>query len=137
MKLKTQNMLNLRLALLALDGLTRAVEVNGKTELVKKPFKLSGTVRKKIARNLRVLQPLYDDYDHARVALIRELADGGESVPEEKMPQFNVQHEAMLAEIEDITLTPLSDDDLNLEQNEIPHLAVAIMLEHLEARADA
>jgi hypothetical protein len=139
MKITTQSALTLRAALPALDGLDKAVEVNGKTALVKKPFKFSGKTRLKIARNLRACEQVFLDYDAARAGLVRELADGGESVPAEKLSQFHQQHAALLQEPQEVALTPLREEDLNLDDNEIPHAVVAVILTHLieDPRKDA
>ena len=136
MKMTTQSALILRAALPALDGLDKAVDVNGKTTLVKKPFKFSGKTRLKIARNLRACEQVFLDYDAARTGLVRELADGGESVPTEKLSQFHGQHAALLQEPQEVALTPLREEDLNLDDNEIPHVVVAVMLAHLIEGSD-
>jgi len=137
MKLTTKKIINLRAALLALDGLDKAVEVNGKTALIKKPFKLAGRTRLKIARGLRELEPIATDYDEARVALVRELSGGGDDVPAELRAEFFAQINPMLAVEHELRLPAFTDDEFNLEANEIPHGALALLLEHLVAAMPA
>jgi len=137
MKLTTKKILNLRAALLALDGLDKAVEVNGKTALIKKPFKLAGKTRLKIARNLRELESPATDYDEARIALVRELSGGGDDVPADQRAEFFTQINPMLAAEHEVGLAAFAEDEFNLEANEIPHGALALLLEHLVATAPA
>jgi len=131
MKLTYKNTLLLRQALNALEGRDKAIEVKGETHLVRKPFKFAGKTRLKIARNLRACEAAFEDYDAARVGLVRELADGGDRVPEDKVAAFNNRHEELLQEPAEVALTPLAEEDLNLDDNDIPHGALAVLLAHL------
>jgi len=135
MKLTYKNILILRAALSALDGRDKAVEVKGETHLVRKPFKFAGKTRLKIARNLRAVEAAFEDYDAARIGLVRELADGGDRVPDEKVAAFNLRHEELLKEETEVALTSLSESDLNLDDNDIPHGALAVILDHLMGEA--
>jgi hypothetical protein len=123
MKLTYKSVLNLRGALTTLDGLDKSVEVRGQAQLIKKPFK--------IARNLRATAAAFEDYDAARVGLVREISDGADQVPAEKIPEFSKKLADLLAEETDVALAPLTEAELNLDDNEIPHGALAMLLEFL------
>jgi hypothetical protein len=131
MKLTYKSVLNLRGALTTLDGLDKSVEVRGQAQLIKKPFKFAGKTRLKIARNLRATEAAFEDYDAARVGLVREISDGADQVPAEKIPEFSKKLADLLAEETDVALAPLTEAELNLDDNEIPHGALAMLLEFL------
>src|SRR5471032_557816 len=105
MKITYQNVLILRAALSALDGLEQPVEIRGQLQLVKKPFTFSGRCRLKIARNLRAVDNTFQDYDAARIGLVRELANGADKVQEELLPRFHTLHFDLLQEDVDVPLT--------------------------------
>ena len=130
MKLSNKQILQLRAALLALDGIDKAVEVKGqdKPVLIRKPFSFSGKTRLKIARNLRAIETAFEDYDAARIGLVREYSDDGRQVSPENLPEFTRKIEELLDEAEDIALTPLDEDELNLDDNDIPHAALAVLI---------
>jgi hypothetical protein len=127
MKLTTAQCLQLRLALLALDGLDTVHDVNGRAVATKKPFKLTGKVRMRLGRNLRAVEAVAQEFDAARTAKIRELSGGGETVPADKQAQFRADHDAMLNEEHEVALTPIPEDDLNLDENAIAHAALAVL----------
>jgi hypothetical protein len=131
MKLTYKSVLNLRGALTTLDGLDKSVEVRGQAQLIKKPFKFAGKTRLKIARNLRATEAAFEDYDAARVGLVREISDGADQVRAEKIPEFSKKLADLLAEETDVALAPLTEAELNLDDNEIPHGALAMLLEFL------
>ncbi len=131
MKINYQNVLTLRAALTALDGIDQPVEVRGQLQLVKKPFTFSGRCRLKIARNLRAVEEAFRDYDAARIGLVRELASGAEKVPDELLPRFHALHFDLLQEDIDVPLTPLTEDELSLDDNQIPHSVLAVLLQFL------
>lgn len=131
MQLTYKNVVILRHALQSLDGREKSVEAKGQTQVILKPFKFSGKARLKIARNLRAVETAFEEYDTARIGLVRELAGGEDKVPDAKLPEFNRCHEELLRETTDVSLTPLTDAELNLDDNDIPHGALAVLLEHL------
>ncbi len=132
MKLTNRNILILRAALHALEGREKAIETKGQMQVIVKPFKFSGRTRLKIARNLRAVDAAFADYDAARVGLVRELAaEGEDKVAEGKLAEFSHRHEELLKEKSDVVLTPLVESDLNLDDNDIPHGALAALLDHL------
>jgi hypothetical protein len=131
MNLTYRNIIVLRAALSALEGRERTIEAKGQTQVVVKPFKFSGQTRLKIARNLRAGEAAFQEYEAARVGLVHELAEGGDKVPEAKLPEFSRRLEELQQAETDITLSPLAEAELNLEDNEIPHGALAVLLEFL------
>jgi hypothetical protein len=131
MKLTYQNILILRAALLVLDGLDQPVEIRGQVQLIKKPFTFSGRTRLKIARNLRAVETTFQDYDAARIGLVRELAAGADQVPNELLSRFHALHADLLQEQAEVSLAMLSEDELNLDDNQIPHGALAVLLQYL------
>jgi hypothetical protein len=131
MKLNYKSILQLRAALAALDGLDQAVEVRGQAQIIKQPFKYSGRTRLKIARNLRAVEAAFEDYDAARVGLVREIAGGADQVPAGKVPEFTKRLQDLLNEECEVALTPLTEPELNLDDNEIPHGALAVLLEYV------
>ncbi len=131
MKLTYKNAIILRGALDALEGREKTLDAKGQTQVIVKPFKFSGKTRLKIARNLRACETAFADYDAARVGLVRELAGGGEKVPAEKLAIFNQRHEELLNEVAEVALTPLEEAELNLDDNEISHAALAVFVEYL------
>ena len=131
MKLTYKSILNLRAALVALEGVDKSVEVKGQTQLIRKPFKFGGKTRLKIARNLRAAEAAFEDYDAARVGLVREVSEGGDEVPKEKLTEFSHKLTELLAEEIEAALAPLNEEELNLNDNEIPHAALAVLLEYL------
>jgi hypothetical protein len=131
MKLSYKNVLVLRNALNSLEGREQAVEAKDGTHLVRRPFKFAGKTRLKIARDLRACEGAFEEYDAARVGLVRELAGGGEKVPEGKLAEFTQRHEELLKEEAEVALAPLTEAELNLDDNDVPHWALAVLLEHL------
>ncbi len=131
MQLTYKNAIVLRHALQALEGREKAVETKGHTQVILTPFKFSGKTRLKIARALRALEMAFEEYDAARIGLVRELAGGEDKVPEGKLPEFNHRHEELLRETTDVPLTPFTEAELNLDENDLPHGALAVLLEHL------
>lgn len=133
MKLPYKSVVTLRAALNALEGRDKTVEIKGQTQVIVKPFKFSGKARLKIARNLRAIEPAFQEYDTARIGLVRELADGEDRVPDVRLAEFNRRHEELLNEAaaEEVALTKLDEIELNLDDNDIPHGALAVLLEHL------
>jgi hypothetical protein len=136
MKLTYKEILTLRAALLSLDGLDQSVEVKGGAQIIKKPFKFAGATRLKIARNLRAAEAAFEDYDAARVGLVREISDGGEQVPEAKVGEFSRRLADLLQEEVEAPVAPFAEDELNLDDNEIPHGALAVLLGYVAEQAN-
>ena len=67
----------------------------------------------------------------ASVSSITATDARGEQVPAGQVALFTKRLEELLREDAEIALTPLAEDDLNLDDNEIPHAALAVLLEYL------
>jgi hypothetical protein len=127
-KITIQETLALRGAFLALDGIDLQSQSNGQPVTVRQNFKFPAQgVRRKIVRNLRLLETEYKDFLAARDALIREVS-GGEQVQAAQLGEFNKRMAALLNETVDLNLEPLSEDELNLDENEIPSTTAALIL---------
>lgn len=91
MKLKLGEILNLRNALLNLDGFPKAVGES----VIQVPYKFTDEVRRSIVKNLRLLKPFLEDYEVRRMEIIREVADDGSSyvAPEDgpRQTQFGLK----------------------------------------------
>ncbi len=91
MKLKLGDILDLRNALLNLDGFPKAVG----ERVIHVPYKFSDEVRRAIVKNLRLLKPFQEDYDERRLQIIKEVADDGTTfvAPEDgpRQAQFAVK----------------------------------------------
>lgn len=133
MQLTYKNITLVRAALNALEGREKIAEDKGQGRVVVKPYKFSGKTRLKIARNLRAVESAFQEYDAARIGLVRELAEGEDKVPEARLAEFNRRHEELLNEepAEAPAFVKLEEGELNLDDNDIPHGALAVLLEFL------
>lgn len=132
--MKLNEALNCLAALNALDGHQKIVKDGGVEKPVFVAYKFSVNVRMTIARNMAKLNAEQKAYQEARNGFIRELSGGGEKVPEDKLPEFRKYDAAILeGECEDLKLTKLTMEDLNLGTNEeLPNSVVAALLPLLD-----
>lgn len=135
MKLPYRQIILLRAALASLDGVEKSVEVRGQTITVKEPFKFpaNGT-RIKIARNLRLLREACDDFEEARMGLIKEICGEVDVVPPEKIHSIHKRiSELETQESSELPLIVFTENELNADANRIQPTALDLILEHLVA----
>ncbi len=131
MKITLQNIVNLRAHLSALDGVNIPTQSNGQTVLVHHPFIFKAGVRRKIVRNIRLVDGAYKEFNATRDGIIREFAEGGDTVPAEKIADFRKKEAELLAEEIELPLEPISETDLDLDTNQIKSLAACCILDLL------
>src|SRR4051812_34127041 len=96
MKLTTQECRDLLKNLNALNGWLRTVTgPEGKENVVQEPFKLSGDVIIAVSENVWLLEPIEKKFDAARLALITNLAKGGDAIDEDDPDQKKVWEETI------------------------------------------
>lgn len=123
MKLTIKTALILQNALQRLEA--PATGTTGKSE-----FAFPGKVIYSIARNLTLLKPMAEDLEKSRLAIIRQLTpEGAAGVPEDKIPEFRAEWDAILATETDIALKTIAIGDLNLDANRIRSDVLAELLD--------
>lgn len=134
MKLSTRTIIRLVDALQHFD--VKPPEQDGKP--LRTPYKLAGTVRMAMAKNIARLGEAVDAYKKARNALIYEHGEGSNTVPQDKLAEFEQAHEALLdLEHDSLNLIRFKEELLQLEANEVPvHVLAALMPIMLDAGDD-
>jgi hypothetical protein len=127
-KLDIAKMHAMNSALQALDGFDCVIRDGANDRIVRRFYAL-GKARLDIARNLNVLKHELQSFDDARAALIREASAGKDSITEqdEGWPRFKAEYEKMARAEQEIELCELKADDLRLDQNDLPILALAAL----------
>lgn len=95
-------------------------------------YKFSGTLRFTMALNIETGTKVEVALQAANVALVAELANGGPSVPDDKMVEYNKRIRAILDAPCRCTFEPIKRDDLKLDDNPIPPTVLALLLPILE-----
>jgi hypothetical protein len=112
-----------------LDGYDRVIRDGERERVVREPYKFDAGLRLALAVLENRVDVLIADYNKARSALIKSLADGGAKVPEEKMSEFIEQHQVLLdkeCEINDVGRIKTSE--LALDKNPIPASVLALLM---------
>lgn len=124
MKLTIEAMVPLARALRALDG--------GDAPTT---YKLAGSVRMALAKNLARLDAELLAYEKARMQLARDHADpGAANVKPEMMEAFTMAHEELVSAAQEVDLIRLTEPLLNLDVNALP---VAVLVALMPIMKDA
>lgn len=132
MKVTTRKALEMLAGIGALDGLEKAVDVGTEekptTKIIRVPFKLGGKLRLAMGKNMVALTAVEQAYEVARKGVIRELANGGDTVPKEKEKDAREKIEELLQGSHEVNLDKIEPADLNLDaNNEMPISAIALL----------
>lgn len=150
--LKVKDVFELRNALLQLDGTDKEVPVQGQLgqpgqlKVVKKPYKFVGKVRLKIARNLNALNEAAersegkrDEINMAHKKVIEEIKCTLQTTPGldvarvqgAAIADYQKKFGEVMKEEVPVDLQSITEDELNLDANDIPHQALAEVLKWL------
>lgn len=131
MKMKISEASALLSALSALDGYERVIKEGGNEKSVRDSYKL-GPARLTIARNIRALREVVEDFQRAQNALIIEESGGTGSVDPKTNPEgaarVAVEIQKMVETEHAIALLPISEADLKLDVNPIPPSVLASLI---------
>lgn len=118
--LKTGELLALAAALASLDHYTKIIV----DQPVRIPYDLTDETRKIIRRNKRALKPFVEDDQDAKLALIREISGGKDSIPDsdhEKLGAINARMHQAHKDPETVELYALDEAQLlKGDKNPIP-----------------
>lgn len=116
-------------ALSALDGTPKLITDGGKETVVTMPMAFTPNVRIAIARNICALRAEKVNFETRRSEIARQLANGGERVAPENMGEYAEAINGLSREkTAELSVTRLSESDLNLSQNPIPPSVLANLL---------
>jgi len=125
MKLTAQQILRLIEALQHFDAMPPMQD--GKP--ARAPYKLAGTVRMAMARNVAKLGEVVSAYQNARNALVYDHAvAGGNAVAPDKIADFERAHAELLSSVHEVDLIRLSEANLQLDVNEVPVSVLAALI---------
>lgn len=125
MKLTTQQVLRLVEAFQHFDQAPQMHD--GKP--AREPYKLAGTVRMAMARNIAKLGEVVGAYQKARNGLIYEhAAAGGNTVAADRLADYERAHADLLESTHEIEVIRLSEANLQLDVNEIPVSVLAALI---------
>lgn len=79
----------------------------------------AGRARYAIARNIRRLQQVVDDFDAAREKLVNRMADKEGKVPDALLAEFKTEVRGMLDQEVSVDLWKLQWDWLNVDENKV------------------
>lgn len=131
MKMKVSEASALLSALSALDGYDRVIKEGGNEKSVRDSYKL-GPARMAVARNIRALREVVEDFQRAQNALIIEESGGTGSVDQKTNPEgaarVAVEIQKMVDTEHEISLISISEADLKLDVNPIPPSVLASMI---------
>jgi hypothetical protein len=104
MKLTPQEILNLNVALNALDGRDRVVRVKNEDRVVIEPYKIESDAQLAIVININGLRPFVQGHSRARNALVRDVSDetGKINPASPKGRDFSKREEELLDKPEDV-----------------------------------
>jgi hypothetical protein len=134
MNLSINDMIGLLNGLAQLDGYDKiVVEKKGEERAVRVGFTLSAQTKLAIALNRARLGDIVTKFNEQRNALLKELSAGNDTLSDPvKLTDFRTQEAEMLAHHEAVTLTPISSDDLRLDDennhNIVPGILVMLRL---------
>ena len=127
MKITTQDAIRLVAALQSFDQVAETAEGE------KCSFKLDGSTRMKMARNITCLQEIVQAYQKTRNGLVYSLAEPGKNeVKPDSVGEFERQHEALLALINEVQLLRISEEELRLDVNPVPVKTLAALMPLLD-----
>lgn len=136
--LKIKDITSLYGALSSLDGEQKVVEgaEGALSKIVIVPYKFGGKARWAIVKNLGILKRYVDDFGKSRDALINELSSGAGLIQEDDhqtIAKLNQGLTEILETEQEVSgLLKLSEDSLNLDQNQIPVTTLLVLTPLLE-----
>jgi len=117
-----------------LDAL-QAVQALGKLDTYKDGnethhYKFTGGALVNIAKNLRVLKTAAEDYDNARVKLVKQFTDGDAPLKEgdDKWPQFVTAVNGLLNEEVELDIMRIKLSSLKLDANPVPASVLSALM---------
>lgn len=130
--LKIRTAIEIANALRALDGTKKIVTEGGAEKAVTVPFTFGGNTLFAMAKNLRALSTIEDNFTTARNALVKQLSDGKSQVPAEKVPEFQASLNELMEGEEEVELGMLTQGDLKLDTNPIAPAVIAALMPIIE-----
>lgn len=89
-------------------------------------------VRVTIAHDLFAIRSIVANYTATREAMISKYAQGTNKVPENEVAAFNAEDRKILSQTFDIAFLHITQEQLKLEQNDIPPGTLALLLPILD-----
>lgn len=93
------------------------------------PFRLKAA-RWKVVKNIAALEPLVQLINTTRDNLIIEISGGGNKIEEtdtEKITQFRAELGKVINQDVEVDISKISEQELNLDENEIPFSILAVI----------
>lgn len=122
MKLSTQDIVRIVDALQHFDVKTEGGNADAR------PYKIAGTVRMAMAKNIARCGEVINAYQKARNALIYDLAGGGNQVPTDKLAEFEKGQQVLLDAMHDVSLIRLRESQLDLDANPVPLMVLTALI---------
>jgi len=138
MKLSTQAVIDVYNALVTLDGKLRVVKDGEREQVVREPYTFGPGLRVAIAKNIANLKVIADVYAKGRENLIlhvtggRPMIDGNDY---EKQLTFAVANAQLMAELHEVAVVTIKEDELKLGVNPIPGTVLAAMAPIIEGES--
>lgn len=131
MKLRSEQWLNIRQALLALDQpYEKLIEEGRSKKIMNARFEFSKAFRIKLGGMLHQLQGLSDSVQREQDNLLRKyggVVEGEFRVQPEKWPDWNEEKRELLDAEVSLDLDEIGEDDLKLDANPIPVSVLALL----------
>jgi hypothetical protein len=129
MKLTANSALLLLNGLAQLDGYDKVVKDGDSEKIVKTGFTLSAKTKLAIALTRKRVGDFVNPVFEQRNALLRNLADGGETLTDQvKIEEFKKQEKELLEAEEEIQITTITTDDLQLDNENNRNISPSIIL---------
>ena len=131
MQLALNSALELVAALRALDGYQRVIKSGENEQIIQASYKLDGSTRRKISKNIAVLKVEAAAFQEASSKLFQEISGGVDrlnpDILEEafKITQFNRENDKLLKEVIEVELLTIAAAKLQLDDNPIPGSVLA------------
>lgn len=127
MKISNRSILEIRGALIALDGQSLPVGgENAKSGVYMKPYDFTGSVRFRIGRMLSIIKPIAADVDKACDAIVTKYAVDN-LIPPEYVRKYHAERSDLLDIETDVEITKLTEADLKLDVNPIPVSVLSVL----------
>lgn len=125
MQLTVKQLGVLQVGLRSLDGYMRIIKDGERETTAPVRFKFGRGLMRTFSKNLRLIAPIMDEYDADKTALILSLADdGSNSTPPDKMGEFVIENNKLMAATKDVELLTFKEEELKLgagpDENNIP-----------------
>jgi len=127
MKISNRGILELRQALIALDGLPTPTSLeNRNAQTYLKPYDFTGTVRFRIGKTLNALKPIAEAIEKAGDAVTRKYAVDN-IIPGPMVSAYTTERTELMDVENEIDIPKLTEADLKLDVNPIPGSVLSIL----------